>query len=248
MPVWGTYTQTLLNIFYPAQCLYCQELVIKMGSLCGECWRRLSLIYDLDSQRCCQCGKLHGITASASVRLKCLECQLTPPAFHKILTLFVYEGIGKELIHRLKYQDQPYLGYWLGRWLGRYYKSYLYRFQGIIPIPLHHQRLKERRFNQAQLIAKGVAEEIQLPCLANRLIRVKHTSPQMGSSRNERQKNIRFAFELPKPSTHYFPYRKIILIDDVITTGATVNAAAEIFQEVGVQEIIVLAVARTELF
>lgn len=152
-----------------------------------------------------------------------------------------------QLIHRFKFQKQ----FWLDRTLARLLLLELYEArriygltfpQAIIPVPLHHIRQWQRGYNQADLLAKAICRWLEIPCLSHIVRRVKHTPTQRGLTATARRRNLKNAFNVAALTP--FPYQRVALVDDVITTGSTLNEIATLLRQLGVQEIQVWGLAR----
>ena len=149
-----------------------------------------------------------------------------------------------EIVHRFKYQREfAFLAWMSDEMAGVYQEEFApLDFDLIIPVPLHWQRLLKRGYNQSQLLARFLAKKINLPLAPSVLVRTKNTPPQVGLSRNQREKNLKKAFLVKKPSL--VEGKKLLLIDDVITTGATIEEASRTLKRAGAELVGVLAFAR----
>jgi ComF family protein len=151
----------------------------------------------------------------------------------------------REVIHRFKYGGQTFLVKPLARMLIGPAKELtrLHRIDTIVPVPLHYKRLRQRGFNQASLLARGLGSLLQIPVDYSSLKRTRWTDPQIGLSRNQRAANVKGAFGLK--ATVKIKGRGILLLDDVLTTGETVNQCVRVLKDGGAREVVVLTVART---
>jgi ComF family protein len=151
----------------------------------------------------------------------------TPVSSVRSLLYYRKGGITQKLIHQLKYEGQKELGIELGRWFGKtLMESSQVDFDCILPIPLHKKRQRQRGYNQSELIASGVSEICRVPVLTGNLIRTTHSSTQTKKKRISRHDSLEGVFRLRKPDE--MKEKRILLLDDVITTGATLLAAAQI--------------------
>ena len=163
--------------------------------------------------------------------------------FDPMISPFRYEGIAKELIAQLKYHGRLSVAPFLGQILG---ETVLQRLgadpaDAVVPVPLHPVRLRERTFNQAQLLAQQLANNLHLPCRPDLLIRRKPTRPQSDLSRQERQRNVAEAFSIqPDPLIRSM---RLLLVDDVFTTGATASVCAKLLKEAGAASVTVVTLA-----
>ena len=156
----------------------------------------------------------------------------------------IYEGATRELIHKFKYQNKDYLSSLLARLLIEFIYQYQINtglFDLVIPIPLHRTRLREREFNQAELLACRVAEEFSIPLSCSNLWRKHHRQAQIELENDERWENIKGCFALRNPTE--VKDKNIFLVDDVLTTGATCSEAASVLKAAGAASVFVLTLA-----
>ena len=232
--------QLLADTIYPPRCPSCRAYVAADGNFCSSCFAALRMI---DAPFCACCGIPFVIAAEADTR--CPSCLDSPPEFHTARAALVYDGISAPLVTALKFHDQ-----WAG--LPRYVQmmlragaSTLDGADMLVPVPLHWRRLWHRKFNQSALLAYALAKQTQIPCRTDMLQRVRYTKPQMRMTRAERLKNVRTAFAVPAAAHDMLQQKVVVLVDDVVTTGATVNACAKALKQAGASEVRVLALART---
>lgn len=167
-----------------------------------------------------------------------------PPEYDSARSVASYQGTMRELIHKLKYQDRHELTTLLAKWMIQFGKSQLEQADLIIPIPLHRWRLWQRRFNQSTLLSKRISELTNIPVDWESFQRSKKTKPQVGLSSKQRRLNVAGAFKVPTHRLNHIENKSIILIDDVITTGTTINSAAKTLKKAGADQIFVLSLAR----
>ena len=171
----------------------------------------------------------------------CGECLSNPPPFERAAAAFQYGGAAKDAILRLKYGKVAWIGERLGqRLVGT--SARLETVDAVVPIPLHSRRLRARGFNQSALIAKPIARALGRPLQAEVIRRVRDTDPQAGLAKTARAENIHGAFIVPRPRR--IREKRILLLDDVITTGETVKEAARVLLEAGAASVDVIAAAR----
>jgi len=151
-------------------------------------------------------------------------------------------------IHRLKYQERVHLAKDLARWTLAQCEGpdFLPKVDMIIPVPLHPRRLKERGFNQSQLLGRVLAKKLNIPCDPFILIRTKDTDPQVGLSEKERRENVRGAFAISPGMCSHIEGKTLLVLDDVMTTGATVEECARTLKSAGAEKVCVLTIARVE--
>lgn len=207
------------------------------GFICNMCAKELVL----SDGGCCQrCGR--PMLPEAAENLICPDCLEVNPSFQRGITLFSYKGIGRELIHLLKYRNGQFLKLNL-RALFNQLTSRLSAFKGgtFIPVPLHYFRHWQRGFNQSEWIADLLSQHCQGK-VKNMLVRRRYTRSQTHLTREERKANVSNVFSLKKRDVCK-PHEHYILVDDVFTTGATLNACASALQRGGAQRISIFALA-----
>ena len=227
-----------LNVALPPLCPACRELV-GGGGLCASCWSKLSLIAPP------YCERL-GIPFAYDPGPGVLSMQAIadPPAYHRARAAVRYDEIARSLVHSLKYGDRLDLAPTAGRWMARAGRELLADADALVPVPLHWRRLWARRFNQSALLAKAIAEVGGVPVAENALRRVKPTAQQVGLSQAERASNVQGAFRVPPEGRAEVKGRRLILIDDVLTSGATADACARSLLRAGAGNVDVLVFAR----
>jgi len=174
------------------------------------------------------------------VSTTCEECITDEPSFEYARSYGIYKGALQEAIKQLKYHYIKRLSVPLS---GLLLTLSLPDVDVVIPVPLHGRRLKERGFNQSALIAKHVSDTIKKPLLINSLVKTRDTQPQVGLTAEERKRNIKGAFSVYEP--HRINGKRILLIDDVLTTGSTVRECSKVLKRSGARSIYVLTVARS---
>ncbi len=166
-----------------------------------------------------------------------------PPAFSRGRAVALYDGVARELVHKLKYGDRLDLAGIMGRMMAASGRDLIAEADCVVPVPLHRWRLWRRRFNQAALLARTVARAEGKPLELRALSRVKATRSQVGLTRAARARNLQGAFKVPDAARPRVAGRKILLVDDVSTTGATGNAAARALLRAGAASVDLLTFA-----
>jgi ComF family protein len=212
----------------PGTCLLCSSDSAAM-LLCRACSADLP---SLPQHLCPQCS------AQTTHGERCGACLKAPPAFAKTLAIFRYEFPVDRIIHAYKYGHQIAVAEWAAELIANQIQASEYDL--LIPMPLHPARLRERGFNQSVEIARRIASKMKLPLDSHSLIRRRATSPQAELPMKERARNVRGAFECKTDLSA----RRILLIDDVMTTGATLREAARVIKLHGAAQIDVAVVAR----
>ncbi len=228
----------LLDLIMPPVCLGCQTHLGGLDALCSRCWSRITFIrppicdrlglplpYDTG-------GTMISAAASAAA-----------PAYDRARAVASYDGLMRDLIHDFKFRDRHDLRQLLGRWLLEAGRDVLPDADIVVPVPLGRWRLIQRSFNQAALLAQDVARTEKLKFAPQALLRTRKTRPQVGLTRLERHKNVSGAFAVANTWKASMSGRNVVLIDDVITTGATVGACATALKRAGAARVDVLALA-----
>jgi len=236
------FINNFIDVLYPKCCRICHQR-LKTNSvdnlICIDCWSKIKKNVPPFCRRC-------GRTIKNNCFLKniCPQCQRTDFAFDRAFSPCVYEGVVKELISQFKYKGNDYIGTSLSRLLIDFVEDYnleLKLFDLIIPVPLHPKKLREREFNQAQILSKCLADKFGMELSTNNLIRVRDTSTQTDLTDRERWRNMEGSFTVRNGS--HLKRKNILLIDDVLTTGATCCEASHALKEAGVAVIFVLTLA-----
>ncbi|MBX9759720.1 MAG: ComF family protein [Beijerinckiaceae bacterium] len=228
------------DILYPSSCPNCFSAVQGNGFLCAECWIKTPFIERPFCER-------SGVPFAQDLGEGLLspEVMAHPPVWGRARAVARYEdGPARRLVHRLKYGDRLELAANMGRWMARAGAELLADAQLLVPIPLHRRRLFSRRFNQAASLAAGVSGASGVPADPLALVRVKPTAPQVGLTRTQRADNVQGAFRVPEAARPAIDGRRVVLIDDVMTSGATANACARVLLRAGAERVDVLVFAR----
>ena len=231
-------TRRTLNVALPPLCPACRGLVGENG-LCANCWGKLSFIAPP------YCERL-GIPFAYDPGPGVLSMQALadPPAYQRARAAVCYDDIARTLVHALKYGDRIELAPLMGRWIARAGHELLSNADALVPVPLHWRRLWMRRFNQSMLLAKAISYTSGVPIAETALKRVKATVQQIGLSKSERAQNVQGAFRVPPESKVTVKGRRLILVDDVLTSGATSDACARALLRAGAANVDVLVFAR----
>ncbi len=228
--------ETAITFLYPAQCRVCEKPLglESVPYMCDACWNDMPLI---EPPWCEMCG-------TPNTEDVCDECATTPPPFGKLRTIAFYEVALQQAIHLFKFEKRTTLAKPLAQLMIRHISNdfNMADYDFILPIPIHKKRLRERGFNQATLLANGIAKTKNIPVVTDVLVRHKNTSPQSSLDREARQTNIVGAFELQRKEV--VQDKRILVLDDVFTTGATVREAVKVLWNADPVEIDVLTLAR----
>src|SRR6185312_6230887 len=172
------------------------------------------------------------------------EAIANPPPFGRARAAVSYDGVARRMVQGLKYSDRTDLALWMSGWMARAGAELLADTEVIVPVPLHWRRFLSRRFNQSAELARALARRADKPFEPMALTRVRGTRQQVGLGLGERQANVRGAFRVPPEADIKVRGRRVLLIDDVYTTGATVSAAARALKRGGAAAVDVLTFAR----
>ena len=226
----------LLDLLFPPRCVGCGRL----GSwLCTACLEEIEFIRP---PICPRCGR--PLVELASVRHGgelCRLCQRSPLQIDGIRSVVYFEGTMRQAIHRFKYANLRHLALPLGEMMSAYWEENPLPAEVIVPVPLHESRLRERGYNQAALLAHVLGERIGLPVSEDTLARVRETLPQVELSAQERKENVRDAFRCLDDG---LAGRQVLLVDDVCTTGSTLEACSLALRQGGARSIWALTLAR----
>jgi len=230
LPQTATIKRLVLDFLFPRWCIGCGR---EEDFICRSCSQSLPRV---DPPVCPRCGK-----PLADGRL-CAACRNRPAAIDGIRAPFRFEGIIREAIHQLKYNNLRALSEPLAGLLGDYYASHDLPGEILVPVPVHEKRLRERGYNQSRLLARELAKLIHLPLIDNCLTRRRHALPQTKTkTAEERRRNVTDAFIC---RDQRLKNQRVLLIDDVATSGSTLNACASALKAAGADSVWGLTLAR----
>ncbi|MBB4265266.1 ComF family protein [Roseospira visakhapatnamensis] len=244
--------RSLLDLVLPPRCLNCGDLVAEPGALCGACFAAAAFI---TAPLCDRCGTPFadalgdpGETGGAiggavgGDAVICRSCRRRPPAYNRSRAVLVYDDHSRALVLAFKHGDRTDAARPLAAWMARAGAPLLASTDLIVPVPLHRWRLWRRRYNQAALLARALARRSGRPWDPLALARRRATPSQGGLGRPGRVANVRGAFRVPDPAR--VAGRRVLLVDDVLTTGATVEECARVLRRAGALTVDVLTLAR----
>jgi ComF family protein len=229
----------LLDSVLPPLCLGCNEIVAEPGSLCASCWPGFSFIA---APLCVRCGV--PFAEHIGETAQCGACLRRAPRYHRARAALVYDDRSRRLVLPFKHGDRTDMAKSCGRWMARAGSELLVEADLVAPVLLHWRRLFTRRYNQALLLARSVARHGGRPVAPDLLHRPRWTGSQAGLKADERRKNVRRAFEVNARWVGTVKDKAVLLVDDVLTTGATVEACALALQRAGARHVDVLTLAR----
>ena len=229
-----------MDVVFPPGCVACRVPVAADGNFCPACFAKLRMIA---APLCDCCGVPFAVAIGDGAQ--CPECLASPPEFTHARAALVYDAISAPLVTALKFHDQ-----WAG--LTRAVDMMMGAAGDLaggadllVPVPLHWRRLMKRKYNQSALLAYEISSRVNLPVMPQLLARIRPTTPQMRLDRKTRLTNMHKAFASPPAATATLKGKCVLLVDDVVTTGATANACARALKRAGAREVRVLALART---
>jgi ComF family protein len=232
--------QAVLQMIYPPQCISCDTLVTTDFGLCGPCWRETPFIAGLV---CDQCGTpLPGEDPGHAVH--CDDCLVLPRPWDQGRAALLYKDNARQMVLRLKHGDRTDLARPAAAWLFRAARPLLVPGMLIAPVPLHWFRLFRRRYNQAALLSAGLARLAGADHCPDLLIRARSTGSQEGRDRESRFANMADALRVHPRRAGRLKNRHVLLVDDVMTSGATLGAAADACIAAGADRVSVLVLAR----
>ena len=236
--VWTRAGRAALDTLYPPICLACRAATSEAGALCSSCWRAMRFI---ERPFCDRLGT--PFEHDLGEGLFSPQAVTDPPVFQRARAVARFEdGPARRLVHRLKYSDRGELAAPMGAWMARAGADVLAEADAITPVPLHARRLWTRRFNQAAALGREIARRAGKPFEPALLRRIKATRSQVGLSREQRVQNMQGAFRAAPAAS--VQGRRIALVDDVLTSGATANAAARALLRAGAAQVDLIVFAR----
>lgn len=236
--LWRQLRHNVLAVLVPPVCLSCRERIADYDALCPECWRQVAFIR---APLCDRLGIPLNIDTGPVIISAAAAAQ--PPLWRRARAAAHFTGPVRRLIHDFKFHDRPESRRLLARWLRHAASDVLADADLLVPVPLNRVRLAGRRFNQAAILAREISQLSGVPTDVFALERRRWTRPQVGLSRSERQANLAKAFAVRRRAVPRIAGRRIILVDDVMTTGSTMTAATRVLLASGAASVDVIAVA-----
>ena len=224
----------ILELLYPPRCPVCQGVLRGKESVCRPCKGKLHYISE---PKCKKCGK--GIEKQEQEY--CADCQRFSHAFDRGLSVFVYDEVMRRSISMFKYHNRREYAVFYATQMYEQYRVFLnaWRPEVILPVPIHRQKRRQRGFNQAELVAKELSKCSGIPVDSEYLSRNARTTPQKELNRRQRKENLKSAFVVNEQKKGY---QRVLLVDDIYTTGATMDAISEILRENHVKNIFFLTI------
>lgn len=236
---WRRAAGRALDLVFPPQCLVCTDLIEPGGALCPTCWNKMNF---LAPPQCDACGVPFDFDLGGAAL--CGACAREHPPFRRARAVAVYGDTSRKLVLGFKHGDRTERAPHFGRWLARAGADLLAESDVIVPVPLHWTRLFTRRYNQAALLAHALSRETALPVATGVLTRRRRT-PSLGRmSPSQRKRNLAGAFAVTDAARDALAGQNVLLIDDVMTTGATASACTRALKRAGAAAVDVLTLAR----
>jgi ComF family protein len=240
--------KSLIDLIYPPRCTICQAFLQDQNTLqgnqhlpfCQDCFKEFT---EIKSPICSLCGR--PFSEGVEQDRVCEDCLRRRPSYDVARAPYLYDGALMTAIHELKYAQRTHLADSLGSLLASFAQTWIGELKGylIMPVPLHPRRLRSRGFNQSLLLARCVASKTGSDLDFLSLRRTRFTKPQTELTSEERKKNVRKAFEVVNPEA--VKGKTIVLVDDVATTGSTLNECAKALKKAGADSVLCLVLART---
>ncbi len=236
----GNILNSIVNFVFPPQCYVCKKILESEDGLCFEC---LSKINFITKPRCSCCGIPFEFNIEGkNKKLLCPKCMLKYYRFDECISSVRYDDISKKIILPFKHGDRTNFAKFMAKIMYTSGKSIIEKSDIIIPVPIHFTRMLKRKYNQSSLLCKFIGKRSNKPVLYSLLIRKHATASQGHFSLTQRKQNILGAFTIKNPDK--IKGKNILLIDDVFTTGATVNECSKILKQNGANKVYVLTFAR----
>ena len=228
----------VVDLLFPGRCPFCDGLIAigrRQLGICPECEKK---IHPLTGPRCFKCGK----KLNDDVEY-CADCRRIAHRFDKGKSLYEYGSVAPA-IYRMKYAGRREYASYFGRQMAREFSGFLRQIHpdALIPVPLHPARLRARGYNQAALLARALGRESGVPVRENLVYRVRNTKPLKQQNPFERQNNMKKAFII-KQNDVKLKIRSTVIIDDIYTTGSTVDEMARVLKEAGVEQVYVMTLS-----
>ena len=220
--------QMVKNLLFPPRCPVCDEPVpLKEGLICSACKKKL---VPVGGQVCFCCGK-----PLAAEEELCGSCRKSPPIYKRGRALYTYDSAAAS-IYRFKYGGRREYGIFFGREMAKELEDFIYHIHpdGLVPVPLSYRRLRTRGYNQAELLAGEIGRQMGIPVYSRLVRRITDTRPQKELNAKERQNNLKKAFNIAQNDVKL---STITIVDDIYTTGSTINSLAEVLRASGVKSV-----------
>jgi ComF family protein len=235
---WG---RVALDALLPPQCLTCDAPVPDPGLFCADCFNATRFI----AEPCCRlCGAPFSYALEGGPDRVCAQCRVATPPWRQARAALCYDAQSRRVILPLKYADRLDLAPALARMMARAGAGLLAEADVLVPVPMHRSRLRRRRYNQAAVLARAIARISGTPAVLDALVRVRPTQALETLSAEQRSRAVADAFAVTRPGAARLAGRRVLLIDDVLTSGATAAACTQALHAAGAAQVDVLVAAR----
>ncbi len=228
-----------LNLLFPRKCIICDSYQTQRD-VCSDCWGKITFI---TKPYCSLCA--NPFSYEEDDQAICGHCVIKTPKYDKAISILKYDEHSKKLIHKFKYQDQLHVLNYLVDLMTNMSSDIINNVDYIVPVAMHKYKLLKRGYNQAALLAMRIAKNKKITYLPQLLTKENNTSAQAGLKREHRLKNIKNSFSLNPKFKNLIKNKNILLIDDVITTGATIDECCKLLRTAHPEKIFVLTLAKT---
>lgn len=228
----------VVNYLFPPRCLSCYELNTLENGFCADCWSKLDFI---SKPYCITCG--YALSVHVLENQVCAKCSTWPPHYDKLRSIMKFNEYSKLLIHAFKYYDKTNLAKVFAQLICNRYGSEIADVDIIIPVPMHKLKRLFRMYNQSYLLALEISKIISKPLYYDLLVKSKWTKSQTSLSRSKRKKNLAGSISLKSPELA--KGKKVLLVDDVKTTGATIDLCSKILKKAKAKNVYVITIAMT---
>jgi competence protein ComFC len=246
-----TLFHTIIDKIFPPKCLNCTNFISTNMLICHECWNDLTFCNK--NNICAICSDSLGKNLTFNDKnIKCKKCYNNPPCFDKIISIFEYNKIAKELIHKFKFNDSPELVNFFSPIIRNVIENFCKEnniiFDIITDVPINFQRIIYRKYNQSSLLASKLSKNLQIPYISLLHKKTSNYKPQSSlKNKIDRENSILDSFYINKKYANMIVDKNIIIIDDVVSTGVTLNELAKILKEYGAKSVYCLVIARNYL-
>lgn len=233
--------QWLIECIYPPCCPFCDQVLQKKERVYGLCRGCQKELVYITNDFCAKCGK----RIDSGQEEFCMDCVRQKHMYDQARSIFSYQGRTREAMYRFKKKNRrEYAGYF-GKEICQMRRRWILSLQVdlLIPVPMHPSNVRMRGYNQAQLLAEVIGRELNLPVSSQILQKTGRTQAQKELDRNQRRKNLEHAFTVPAEKRNVLQGKNVLLVDDIYTTGATVDAAAKVLKQAGAAHVYVVTVA-----
>lgn len=237
--LWRHMTARVLDFILPWRCAGCRKILKDGDGLCPDCWKDLYFL----ERPYCECL---GIPFAYDLgdKMLCAQAISDPPSFDRARAAVAFGPVAQQIVHNLKYRDRLDLASLMAAFMMRAGGDLLKTDPLLVAVPLHRNRLLRRRFNQSDILVRRLAEKTRLNHEPHLLLRTRKTRQQVGLDIGARKKNVRRAFSVSDHFKERLRGRSVVLVDDVLTTGATVEACSKVLKRAGASSVDVLTFAR----